>query len=338
MGNNKDNFWTDERVIQFHKNYMGSEAADIHNYLKKYKASQTAIPLMSDTQKDKEWEILSFQSDLGNVCTLREDGKYAYPNHGGWELDVMLKSVKHTTAMKIHSVKRLSDNQIFSIGDIVETLYNKITIAGFKVSIDGDKMLVLKDYVGKNNLHSETQLEWLKHLPKEEQKEWEILQYYPPEVSDCTARIYSVKRNRDGEIFSIGDIISGIKYDSREITGFEIHGNDLTVKQAGGCSELCYINKTKKKEPAILFTTTDGIPIYDNNTTIWTITCAGQAVVSSAEYYNPSLKYFSSKEKAEEYKLWSEKRYSLNDIKSTLDKYVYPFDKKRIINELKQHK
>lgn len=177
--------------------------------------------------------------------------------------------------------------------------------------------------------------------PKEEQKEWEILQYYPPEVSDCTARIYSVKRNRDGEIFSIGDRIEFTDNTPNQIVSITIKGGHkhpylwlcADEKQGYGQSLL-----SAEKLKNILLTTTDGIPIYDNDRVIWTITGAGQIVVSSAEFVNPSLKYFSSKEKAEEYKLWSEQRYSLNDINSILDEYVYPFAKKAIIDKLKQHK
>lgn len=80
---------------------------------------------------EKDYEILSFSSNLvwnGNLAVLTENGRYS-PNPGvpSWTLDEILNkgiSVK-SGHIQIHSVKRLSDGEIFTIGDRAKTITSK---------------------------------------------------------------------------------------------------------------------------------------------------------------------------------------------------------------------
>ncbi len=71
----------------------------------------------------KDYQILSFSCIKGwgtNLATLRDDGLYKLnKNSWGWDLNLLLNegvSVK-SGDIKIHSVKRLSDDEVFTIGD-----------------------------------------------------------------------------------------------------------------------------------------------------------------------------------------------------------------------------
>lgn len=71
--------------------------------------------------KPKTYEILSFKNSY--LFTLRENGQYVVHNKsidwGGHSYDTLMYEVKEGFT-KIHSVKRLSDGEIFTIGDKVK--------------------------------------------------------------------------------------------------------------------------------------------------------------------------------------------------------------------------
>jgi len=72
-----------------------------------------------------DYQIISFSTDFwdGRLAILDEDGRYATsPGALGWSLKELLEvgnSVKNE-AVKIHSVKRLSDGEVFTVGDSVK--------------------------------------------------------------------------------------------------------------------------------------------------------------------------------------------------------------------------
>lgn len=87
-------------------------------------------------EPEKEWEVVTFVNGNMNVIYKRENGLFLneiQPELNGvyTEQECLLN-----TRNKIHSVKRLSDGEVFTIGDIVN--YGKIT----KFQVDGEMMLV----------------------------------------------------------------------------------------------------------------------------------------------------------------------------------------------------
>lgn len=79
------------------------------------------------TGKDSkvDWEIVSFKNDSQEdvILTRGADGYFRLkPHHGGSQESLLLSM----SNMSIHSVKRLSDNEVFTIGDkVYETITGK---------------------------------------------------------------------------------------------------------------------------------------------------------------------------------------------------------------------
>jgi hypothetical protein len=117
--------------------------------------------------------------------------------------------------------------------------------------------------------------------------------------------IHSVKRLSDGEIFTIGDKITGFTYNEpREIKGFTISQHILNINQSEGRTELEYAKKVKKP----LFTTEDGVDIYERDlvtpVNLDTLKIHATTPINTGESLKyGNYKYFSTEEKAEEYVL-----------------------------------
>lgn len=139
------------------------------------------------------------------------------------------------------------------------------------------------------------------------------------------AKIYSVKRLSDNEIFTIGDIIvDGInKY---TITGFTLPNSEMNWVTLGvnfgndiqNGFDLSYTKKFIKKEP--IFVTEDDVEIFEGDFVYYVLSNL------NLRNYKPTRDdrdlnnhYFSTEEKAREYIELNEKRYSINDIKGTCD-------------------
>jgi hypothetical protein len=107
------------------ESYTSGYVAGAYN-CKKYCAYQhQGVPektpeILSDTVLEKEWEIVAFEVMMPGTAfdgqiLPKTNGYYGVKDFNVSEQD-LLKSSIH----KIHSVKRLSDNEVFSIGDKVE--------------------------------------------------------------------------------------------------------------------------------------------------------------------------------------------------------------------------
>lgn len=136
-------------------------------------------------------------------------------------------------------------------------------------------------------------------------------------ASPAGYKIHSVKRLSDGEIFTIGDIISGFSFSSRAIKGFEIMPNGkINIVQDAGFSCLEDINKIKKP----IFKTADGVDIFKGGG-CWCV----DNLLNYSHIFNitkhPNEKCFSTKEKAQEYIDLNKPKYSLQDI---IDAYESP--------------
>jgi len=152
--------------------------------------------------------------------------------------------------------------------------------------------------------------------------------------------IFKIKRLSDGEIFTIGDNVDGLG----------IHDKNLKLmymKIKEDNSDIMFFNNgvyfqnlskaEKSKQP--LFTTEDGVDIFEGDEVTWLSTdclsIAGTRKADKNMYI--TFKYFSTKEKAEEYILMNKPCLSLNDVLSITNKTSFvpeDFSKNLIKKEL----
>lgn len=132
------------------------------------------------------------------------------------------------------------------------------------------------------------------------------------------SRIHSIKRLSDDKIFTIGDKVFG-EYVNYTINKIKIVNNKCMITALYNTnnpngSRLHYnLNNLKKcKQP--LFTTEDGIDVYEGENVWFLPGLSGNPYEKFATCKNESLLTFSTKEKAEEYVLMNKPCLSLNDI------------------------
>lgn len=133
--------------------------------------------------------------------------------------------------------------------------------------------------------------------------------------------IHSVKRLSDSEVFTVGD-----EYEFGIITGFHITGHGIFLENKN-CYHSCLLklaNKVKKKP---LFTTEDGVDIFEGDK-FWYVTkdlivymdkCNSMTGGKIVAHSKLGDKYFSTKEKAEEYILMNKRLLSYNDVITILE-------------------
>ena len=179
---------------------------------------------------NSEWEIVAFK---------HKDGM----SYFNWDTDEHSSDINDYISPKsnwnIHSVKRLSDGEVFSVGDEVylDKQLGEITkffVVGLKnmyVECDGERKF-------------QSGISRISPTPSQPQtnKEWEIVERkhkrsgevhkVNPACDDMFCSMHSVKRLSDGEVFTIGDKIGWDYFDKgHEIAEFENHPNlGLRVK------------------------------------------------------------------------------------------------------------
>lgn len=173
----------------------------------------------------------------------------------------------------------------------------------------------------------------------EEVKEWEIISYRSkinnnwywfkekngeyrsiynglinPHILSDDVEIYSVKRLSDGLELKIGDKLN-FKIGDKEVKEFSINGHILNVHTNSFRCSIMNIDFNKLEK---LFTTEDGIDIYEND--IFYVVMLSDYNIRSSKEINflitPDLKKrtFSTKEKAEEYAIMNKRSFSIKDI------------------------
>jgi len=153
------------------------------------------------------------------------------------------------------------------------------------------------------------------------------------EWEDKNLDIHSVKRVSDGEVFTIGDFVNGRTISSFSINwmkiGFKVHCDDVGK---GNINDGCFFElQDLKTTKSPLFTTEDGVDIFESDK-IYSIESSLNEVDEKiagiykhsntnhpVEHWYKDDKYFSTKEKAEEYILNNKPCLSLKDIITTLD-------------------
>lgn len=141
--------------------------------------------------------------------------------------------------------------------------------------------------------------------------------------------IYQVRRESDDEVFTIGDTyITKVNRKVRTIKLIFLNEGSICIHDSPEIFEEfdCELHHLiKSKQP--LFTTEDGVDIYDDSLTpycvdtFWTIINFFPKRTMKGFTINPNSgdKYFSSKEKAEEFIMMNKPCLSLKDVAS-----IYP--------------
>lgn len=141
----KDFVWTDELVLDFASNARYFTKNCLNNFKDLYRE-----------KRSPEYEILSFigtgQANKGDIFSINEDGTYSVPvwrrsGLDGLRLEHFFEG-ENVTA--IHSVRRLSDGEVFTLGDeLVLENGEKHKIVGFDANeqwVGGIRMLIEETY------------------------------------------------------------------------------------------------------------------------------------------------------------------------------------------------
>ena len=214
------------------------------------------------------------------------------------------------------------------------------------------KYILKKEYPGSpklGNTIDNLENDWIENYPEfwelVVEKDYEILELslqrsikhqivsalensedYTISLLSCNGnKIHSVKRLFDGEIFTIGDIVK-CEDCKGKITSLEIYDNDIYLngidnKMPFGytlCNTLdCFEIPQKVKQP--LFTTEDGVDIFEGDEFIVVnIFTFNKHRTGKYLETNHMYKYFSTKEKAEEYILLNKPCLSYGDVQEYL--------------------
>ena len=254
------------------------------------------------------------------------DGQYRLFQYGlGFDLEYLLDN-----GGKIHSVKRLSDGEVFTVGDRVSR--DEDIFKGTLLSINNkfEAKTTSENCIGMN---------WLK---KVEELDYEILSYVKKDNPKCHTmkrrggerhdefwNIRVVERLSDGEVFAIGNIIKTYengrnhKIDSISLAeGKDSLKQGIWVNYDGGSQHFSNTIKVKDK----LLTTEDGVDIYVGDQTwilhkkSWHLSALPIKHNNSSWFQSgePAHWSFSSKEAAEAYMLNYLPCLSLDDIRRSL--------------------
>ena len=261
------------------------------------------------------------------------NGEYRLFNDGiGFDLEYMLSNNG-----KIHSVKRLSDGEVFTVGDRInigeEHQICIRTISMINISSDGT-LVIDHEHGGLNNYKIGGIFYRIKQAPLD----YEIISYANKTNLNCITtkrrggerheefwNIRVVKRLSDGEVFKVGDVIKTYQYGHNHlIESITIHNRIDSIKHGiwinydGGAQHFSNTIKVKDK----LLTTEDGVDIYVGDET-WTLhknswhlspKTTKNNNVSWFQSGEPAHWSFSNKEAAEAYMLNNKPCLSLNDI------------------------
>lgn len=146
-----------------------------------------------------------------------------------------------------------------------------------------------------------------------------------------TYQVYSVKRLSDGEVFTIGDKITGKSQYNCIINSIELNPNCNQIMFNRLDEGIDLINAKHIKQP--LFTTEDGIDIFESSDIFYYVKFTQYNMTIGKPFeivrgthptfkYEPQYeKYFSTKEAAEEYIIMNKPCLSVNDVEHWIKKH-----------------
>ena len=199
-------------------------------------------------EPNKEYEILSIKGNL--TGDIYEKGDIA---------DLKQQYLSSESRVKIWSVKRLDDGEIFTVGDDVQVTYRNDSGKIDEIQINEERrggLVVVLDGIQFSILNGiQFSILNIKHAPVEPNREYEILSFRN-KLSETVFKklengnygsndgvggsrlddmlsyelcdIHSVKRLYDGEVFTVGDRIDSY-CESGHITKFEMDKNKVKV-------------------------------------------------------------------------------------------------------------
>lgn len=319
---------------------------------------------------EKDYEILSFYyKNVAGKGDNYVDPDYiwyeTYKGSGLWSRKgnvtspYTINELLNHNSFRIHSIKRLSDSQIFTIGDRISYINSLGSFILQQIEFEcapSDKNTGRLTFIHDHK----TLGKWLnlKDLKKVVEQDFEILkfhdgfnEYYKIENGNFTInfqykytidalldrlinkkdlKIYSVKRLSDGEIFTIGDkvcetfqgTIVRFEIDDLAKSGLAVYTDKWITE---GYDNVC-ISVIKKNK--ILFTTEDGVNIYKNDKFYFVsenfnnLKYVVENYASEGYYMGSDMKTFSTKEIAEKYILLNTPILTYQDIKN-FDNIIY---------------
>ena len=220
---------------------------------------------------EKDYEILEYSTNetLTSKQILTKDME-------GWN------EIIESTTFKIHSVKRLSDGEVFTVGDRISVsdigISDTITEIVLADSVKWASNVVTKEiFLGCENDHQYI----LSSVNKPAPLDYEIISYFAKdnpkmitikkrggEIHDSYWKIHSVKRLSDGEVFTVGDKIKVRNHGSSKRLDEIVIKNEQSSFRDGiwfyysmGCSH--FENAIKVKQP--IFLTHDGKDIFEGD-------------------------------------------------------------------------
>lgn len=236
---------------------------------------------------EKDYKILSYIKKGSKTCTTTK-------RRGG---------ESHEEFWNIHSVERLSDGEVFTVGDKVKVYEHGSIKTITEIAISSAKSSVKEGIWLRYDAGSSHLINAIKVV----QTEYEILKTCPIEGT-----IYSVKRLSDNEIFTIGDKTKDGAISEIHIAKAFAGGMVFKIGEKQGVS----LNTIEKLQP--VFTTDDEVDIYIGDTYYYVGCDVGCDVRSMAATKfsgrTPKLKYFSTFEKAQDYFITNVKALSIKEF------------------------
>ena len=226
--------------------------------------------------------------------------------------------IAKTVPYTILSVKRLSDGEVFTVGDTLD-------------GICGRPQKIEKFYLNKENemcVYTDITCRFSLGYLKAKQPEYEIISYVANdnpkmitikkrggELHDSYWKIHSVKRLSDGEVFTVGDLIKTPYTDCIEIIGFHTkYSTEYFIEIPTGFTRLVAIKKAKRP----IFLTHDGKDIFEGDK-VWYVNKefgyrSGFLIpVSATKFYSDINAYFLSEEAASDYILRNKVLFTTED-------------------------
>jgi len=264
--------------------------------------------------KDHAYQIISFSSNRWNdsLAILDKDGRYATSAGAfGWSLKELLEvgaSVK-SGDVKIHSVKRLSDGEIFTIGDKAKTTGkdHSHTITSFRI-----KQYCIGKDSNNNYLYDGIDRIWI---------DWE--DKYGGNWLEFTEKAKQpIFLTHDGKDIFVGDRIIWVNKDSLLHGVFTADYGSLFCSNQHAYFTSAIDAEDYIKRNKVLFTTEDGVDIYSYDTRVhWVIQDkyeyelnTGRSNVELLQQQPTTYKVFSTKQAAEYYVLVNAKVLSIEDF------------------------
>jgi len=297
---------------------------------------------------EKDYEVLAIIGNTSGIIYNLDGNKFI--DKDGYKIT---NFPHNNSGCKILTVKRLYDNQIFIVGDDILEQNEHSKIEYFELRGD-DLVLRINHQVTKGSSTIDINSKFEKYVPKD----YEILSFrdkngtgifksalvirtsknlfgwefnqtagYSTEedmlltIEQNVFEIHSVKRLSDGEVFTIGDKIENIKYDT-------VRGNINKIILEDGYIQIwykCNTNSFDRLENIYiitnpLFKTEDGVDIFVGDT-IYCVSLYSFALwngkmstTNYRTYYHKRNKTFSTKEAAEEYIIMNKPCLSLEDV------------------------